>query len=73
MSAHLIIALALAAIVGFGAGVGWSQWQMSAAQATGGNTVQPSSADAQRERREKFFSGDTDRNIRGGQELKPRW
>ncbi|MGY5794463.1 entry exclusion protein TrbK len=73
MSARLIIALALAGIVGFGARVGWTRWQMSAAQATAGTAVQPSSDDARRERREKFFGGDTDRNIRGGQELKPRW
>ncbi|MDK1389654.1 entry exclusion protein TrbK [Sinorhizobium sp. 8-89] len=73
MSARLIIALALAGIVGFGTGVSWTKWQTSSAQTTGGNTVQPASDHARREHREKFFGGDPERNIRGGQELKPRW
>lgn len=28
---------------------------------------------ARRERAEKFFGGDPDRNVRGGQEMRPRW
>lgn len=32
----------------------------------------PSDADKRR-RAEKFFDGDPDRNVRGGQEMKPRW
>ncbi|WP_457578238.1 entry exclusion protein TrbK [Ensifer adhaerens] len=73
MSARLIIALAVAGIVGFCAAVSWTKWQTSSAQATGGNAVQPASDDARREHREKFFGGDPERNVRGGQELKPRW
>lgn len=28
---------------------------------------------ARRERAEKFFGGDPNRNVRGGQEMRPRW
>ncbi|WP_276523977.1 entry exclusion protein TrbK [Agrobacterium vitis] len=28
---------------------------------------------AQREHRERFFGGDPDHDVRGGQEMKPRW
>ncbi|EJT00846.1 entry exclusion protein TrbK [Rhizobium sp. CCGE 510] len=73
MSARLIMALALAALIGFGAGASWMKWQASSVQTTGGNATQPSSDEAQREHREKFFSGDPERNVRGGQEMKPRW
>ena len=34
----------------------------------------PAADDAQRRQRaEEFFGGDADRDIRGGQEMKPRW
>ena len=39
-------------------------------------TTEPSPAadDAQRRQRaENFFGGDPDRDVRGGQEMKPRW
>lgn len=31
------------------------------------------SEDERRERAEKFFGGDTNRDIRSGQEMRPRW
>lgn len=45
--------------------------------ATSQNTM-PSQTDAisnanDQSRREKFFGGDPERNVRGGQEMKPRW
>ncbi len=34
----------------------------------------PAADDAERRQRaEKFFRGDPDRDVRGGQEMKPRW
>lgn len=73
MSARLIMALALAGLIGFGAGASWMKWQTSSVQTTGDNAIQPSSDEAQREYRKEFFGGDPDRDVRGGQELKPRW
>lgn len=73
MSARLIMALALAGLIGFGAGASWMKWQSSSLQTIGGNATLPSSDEAQREHREKFFYGDPERDVRGGQELKPRW
>ncbi|MFN3833922.1 MAG: entry exclusion protein TrbK [Allorhizobium sp.] len=73
MSGRLFMALALAGLIGFAAGASWMKWRMASVQITGGNATQPSSDEAQREHREKFFSGDPERDVRGGQELKPRW
>ncbi|MEK1930749.1 MAG: entry exclusion protein TrbK [Pararhizobium sp.] len=73
MSARLIMALALAGLIGFGAGASWMKGQTSSVQTTGGSATQPSSDEARRAHREKFFDGDPERNVRGGQELKPRW
>ncbi|MBB6488884.1 entry exclusion protein TrbK [Rhizobium lusitanum] len=73
MSARLIMALALAGLIGFGAGASWMKWQSSSAQVTSGNVTTPSSDEAQRVHREKFFSGDSERDVRSGQEMKPRW
>jgi len=64
-------------IVGVGA-AGVAAWTfLPAAQQD--EAVVPSSAGSagtdadRREHRERFFGGDTDRNIRGGQEMRPRW
>ncbi|MBN9135489.1 entry exclusion protein TrbK [Phyllobacterium sp. SL163] len=73
MSARLIMVLALAGLIGFGAGASWMKWQTSSVQTTGDNVIQPSSDEVQREYRKEFFGGDADRDVRGGQELKPRW
>lgn len=73
MSARLIMVLALAGLIGFGAGATWMKWQSSLAQVSGRGVTQPLTDEAQREHREKFFNGDPERDVRGGQELKPRW
>lgn len=72
MSPRLIIVLALAGIVVVGAGASWMLMQPRLAP-SGAGTEHPASDAARREHREKFFSGDPERNVRGGQELKPRW
>lgn len=72
MSPRLIIGLTLAGIIALGAGINWILVQpRPQAQSGGGASVAKPASDA--ERREKFFSGDPDRNVRGGQEMKPRW
>lgn len=76
MSPRLVILLALAGIIAIGAGVvTWIAVQPRPAPAsgTGGAAPQPASDAGRREQREKFFSGDPDRDVRGGQEMKPRW
>jgi len=72
VSPRLIIAVALAGIVVVGAGVSWMLMQPRPA-ASGAGSMHPASDAARREHQEKFFSGDPERNIRGGQEMKPRW
>ena len=76
MSSRLIITLVLAGIVALGAGVvTWIVVQPRPAPVSGSGAAatQPASDTERREHREKFFSGDPDRDIRGGQEMKPRW
>jgi Ti type entry exclusion protein TrbK len=49
---------------------------MRSGDATAESGVNPAvmQSDADRRRRaEKFFGGDSNRNVRGGQEMKPRW
>ncbi|AYM14983.1 MULTISPECIES: entry exclusion protein TrbK [Hyphomicrobiales] len=72
MSPRIIIALAVAGVVAFGAGmIVWVVVQPDAATETPAGTSR--SGAAQREHRERFFEGDPDRDVRGGQEMKPRW
>ncbi|MXN53271.1 entry exclusion protein TrbK [Shinella sp. AETb1-6] len=76
MSSRLIITLVLAGIVALGAGVvTWIVVQPRPAPVSGSGAAatQPASDTERREHREKFFSGDPERDIRGGQEMKPRW
>lgn len=76
MSPRLIIILVLAGIAALSAGVvAWNVVQPSPALVSGSGAAatQPASETERREHREKFFSGDPDRDIRGGQEMKPRW
>ncbi|GLS35262.1 entry exclusion protein TrbK [Mesorhizobium tianshanense] len=70
MSPRILIAVAVAGIVAFGAGM--MIWVVVQPDAT---TETPAAAPgaAQREHRERFFGGDPDRDVRGGQEMKPRW
>ncbi|WP_026621618.1 type IV secretion system protein TrbK (plasmid) [Ensifer sp. WSM1721] len=75
MSPRLIIALALAGIVALGAGAVWLVVQPRALGKSGGSAsiVQLTFAEERREHRQKFFSGDPERDIRGGEVMKPRW
>ncbi|WP_180575526.1 entry exclusion protein TrbK [Agrobacterium vitis] len=75
MSPRLVIILLVVGIVASGVGV--ARWIVQPHPASVFGTGEASSATssdaARREHREKFFGGDTDRDIRGGQEMKPRW
>lgn len=75
MSARLVISLVLASILAFGAGAGVGLWAVMHPEEGGAPVpAAQSPSDAERsEHREKFFSGDPDRDVRGGQEMKPRW
>jgi len=76
VSPRLIVILALAGIVALSAGgVTWIQMQPRPTPVSGSGTAatQPASETERREHRENFFSGDPDRDVRGGQEMKPRW
>lgn len=76
MSPRLIIILVLAGIAALSAGVvTWNVVQPSPVpmSGSGATATQPASDTERREHREKFFSGKPDRDIRGGQEMKPRW
>ncbi|AMD56854.1 entry exclusion protein TrbK [Agrobacterium tumefaciens] len=77
MSPRLILILAL---VGIGSAAGasvitWIVVQPPAARGPASGTAGASSYsdEEQRRHREEFFGGSSDRDIRGGQEMKPRW
>nr|WP_223215682.1 entry exclusion protein TrbK [Agrobacterium deltaense] len=72
----MVVIIALAGIAALSAGVvTWIMVQPRPAPVSGSGAAatQPASEPERREYREKFFSGDLDRDIRGGQEMKPRW
>ncbi|RWI04232.1 entry exclusion protein TrbK [Mesorhizobium sp.] len=72
MSPRILIALAVAGIITFGAGtMFWVVVQPNATTET--PAAAPGAGAARQEHRERFFSGDPDRDVRGGQEMKPRW
>ncbi|POO49817.1 entry exclusion protein TrbK [Agrobacterium rosae] len=75
MSPRLVIILAAMGIVV--SGFGMARWivQPSPARLSGAGEASPQAAsDADRRaHREKFFGGNAERNIRSGQEMKPRW
>lgn len=77
MSPRLIAILALVAVAS-AAGASTITWiivQPPATPVSGSGTaaMNPSSDEEQRRHRELFFGGDPNRDIRGGQEMKPRW
>ena len=77
MSPRLILILALVAI-GSAAGASTITWiivQPPTAQVSGSGTaaINSSSDEEKRRHREEFLGGSSDRDIRGGQEMKPRW
>ncbi len=75
MSPRLVIILVVVGIIV--SGVGIARWivQSGPASMSGVGQASPEAAsDADRRaRREKFFGGNAERDIRGGQEMKPRW
>jgi Ti type entry exclusion protein TrbK len=75
VSARLVIILAVVGIVAFGVGV--TRWIVqpppAALSGTGEASPQAASDAEGRTHRDKFFGGDANRDIRGGQEMKPRW
>lgn len=76
MSPRLVVILVLAGIAALSAGVvAWNVVQSRPAPVSGSGAAatRPASETERREHREKFFSGDPDRDVRGGQEMKPRW
>ncbi|ATN37876.1 entry exclusion protein TrbK (plasmid) [Rhizobium sp. ACO-34A] len=77
MSPRLIVIVALVAI-GSAAGASVITWLVVQPQTTpisgsGTAAINSSSDEEQRRHREQFFGGNSDRDIRGGQEMKPRW
>lgn len=75
MSPRVIIILAVLAVLAVSAGIfTWiAQPHPVAMFGAGEASTQPASAADRLKHREKFFGGDTTRDIRGGQEMKPRW
>lgn len=76
MSPRLVVILVLAGIAALSAGViAFIVVQPRPAPVSGSGmaATQPASETERGEHREKFFGGDPDRNVRGGQEMKPRW
>ncbi|WP_041376402.1 entry exclusion protein TrbK [Polymorphum gilvum] len=76
MSPRLVVILVLAGIAALSASVvTWNVIQPRPVPMSGSGTAatRPASETERREHREQFFSGDPDRDIRGGQEMKPRW
>lgn len=75
MSPRVIIILVVAGIVIAGGAVNWMliQPQPTAISGSGAAVTGPTSNAEKRQHREQFFGGDTTRDIRGGQEMKPRW
>ncbi|AMS45440.1 entry exclusion protein TrbK [Aminobacter aminovorans] len=72
MSRAIIVVLVVG-IVSLSAAALWIVLPRGAALDTVDPT--PSTVDdaERRQRAEKFFGGDPDRDVRGGQEMKPRW
>ncbi|WEZ86312.1 entry exclusion protein TrbK (plasmid) [Rhizobium sp. 32-5/1] len=75
MSLRVIIILAVVAALVVSAGIfTWIvQPHPVPMSGAGEASTQPASDVDRLEHREKFFGGDATRDIRGGQEMKPRW
>ncbi len=75
MSPRLIVIIALVAVVS-AAGASVITWNVVQPEPVSGSgaiaTGSPADEDRRRHR-EEFFGGDANRDIRGGQEMKPRW
>ncbi|NSZ09676.1 entry exclusion protein TrbK [Agrobacterium tumefaciens] len=75
MSSRLIVILVVAGIIAAGGGFSWRliQPEPTSISGSGAAATRPASDVEKRQHREQFFGGDTTRDIRGGQEMKPRW
>jgi Ti type entry exclusion protein TrbK len=75
VSPRLVIILAVVLIVASGVGIArWIVQPPPAAKSGTGEASRQAASDADRlAHREKFFGGNAERDIRGGQEMKPRW
>ena len=75
MSPRRFVILALAAVVS-AAGASVITWIAVRPELVAGSgaiaTGSPTNEE-QRRHRDEFFGGDANRNVRGGQEMKPRW
>ncbi len=72
-SLTILLAVAILLVVGAATTIFISLRSGDATSATDpGQAVTPSDADKRR-RAERFFGGDPDRDVQGGQEMKPRW
>lgn len=75
VSPRLIIILVVTVIVSAGGVLSWvvNQPEPTSMSGSGAAATGPTSDAEKRRHREQFFGGDTTRDIRGGQEMKPRW
>lgn len=75
VSPRLVIILVVVGIVTAGGAVSWklTQPQPTSISGSGAGATGTASDAQKRQYREQFFGGDTTRDIRGGQEMKPRW
>lgn len=72
MSPRAFIAFVVAAIIAFGGGM--ALWVLVQPRAETEAPAATSTSEAERNaHRERFFGGDPDRDVRSGQEMKPRW
>lgn len=65
--------LVIAVAFGLGTAVGWITLHSFVKTSDDPALHEPGGSEASRDRAKKFFSGDPDRDVRGGQELRPRW
>ncbi|NKK81288.1 entry exclusion protein TrbK (plasmid) [Rhizobium ruizarguesonis] len=75
MSPRLIVIIALVAVVSAAgaSAITSSLFRPESVLGSGAIATGSPSDEDRRRHREEFFSGDANRDIRGGQEMKPRW
>jgi len=69
----LILALLFSFFLGGSVVWLWTTTKAPAEAMPSSSAAPPASDSDHRSQLEKFFGGDPDRNVRGGQEMKPRW
>jgi Ti type entry exclusion protein TrbK len=75
VSPRLVTIVAVVGIIASGVGIAMWSFQPGPTSMSGAEEASPEAAyDADRRvHREEFLGGDANRDIRGGQEMKPRW